>query len=173
MTGSELLIDGFGRIKQIVHGVVEGLGPDELSFRIEGRANSIAWLVWHLTRIQDDHIAHAGGTEQVWTSGRWMDRFALPFDVRDTGFRHSPEEVAAVRVRSAELLTGYHDAAHEQTVRFLDRLGDRDYERIVDESFDPPVSLGVRLVSVISDDLQHAGQAGFVRGLLERASRQG
>ena len=35
-------------------------------------------------------------------------------------------------------------------------------------SWDPPVTLGVQLVSVIADDLQHAGQAPFVRGILQR-----
>jgi hypothetical protein len=76
--------------------------------------------------------------------------------------------VAAVRVESGELLVGYHDAVHQQTTRYLERLSDADLDRIVDRSWDPPVSLGVRLVSVIADDLQHAGQAAFVRGILQR-----
>jgi hypothetical protein len=38
---------------------------------------------------------------------------------------------------------------------------------VVDASWDPPVTLGVRLVSVISDDLQHAGQAAYLRGMIE------
>ena len=73
-----------------------------------------------------------------------------------------------VQVASGDLLLGYHDAVHEQTIRYVERLTDADLSRIVDESWDPPVSLDVRLVSVISDDLQHAGQAAFVRGVAER-----
>jgi hypothetical protein len=38
----------------------------------------------------------------------------------------------------------------------------------VDDYWDPPVTLGVRLVSIISDDLQHVGQAAFIRGVIER-----
>jgi Protein of unknown function (DUF664) len=71
-------------------------------------------------------------------------------------------------VESGELLVGYHDAVHQQTIRYVERLGEADLARIVDRSWDPPVSLGVRLVSVIADDLQHAGQAAFVRGVVER-----
>jgi hypothetical protein len=167
VTPADLLIDAFGRVRHSVHDVVEGLTPEQLSLRLEDRANSIAWLVWHLTRIQDDHIADAAGTDQVWTSG-WSARFALPFDDSDTGYGHSPDEVSAVRVQSGKLLTGYHDAVFQQTRRFMKPLTETDLDRIIDESWDPPVSLGVRLVSVVADDLQHAGQAALVRGIVTR-----
>ena len=166
MTSAELLVDAFGRVRQVVHRVVGGLTPEQLAFRVDPEANSIAWLVWHLTRIQDDHVADVARTEQVWTAQGWVKRLGLPFDPRDTGYGHRPAEVAAVRVSSGELLVGYHDAVHTQTVRYVERLVDADLDRIVDRSWDPPVTLGVRLVSVIADDLQHAGQAAFVRGIL-------
>jgi hypothetical protein len=168
MTSADLLVDAFGRIRQVVHRVVDGLTPEQLAFRVDPEANSIAWLVWHLTRIQDDHLADAGQFEQVWTSQGWVERFGLPFHPRDTGYGHRADEVAAVRVESGELLVGYHDAVHQQTTGYVGRLGDADLARIVDRSWDPPVSLGVRLVSVVADDLQHAGQAAFVRGILQR-----
>lgn len=167
MSGADLLVDAFGRIRQIVRAVVDGLTPDQLSFRLNGEANSIGWLVWHLTRIQDDHVADAASIEQIWTSSGWADRFALPFHTSDTGYGHTSDEVAAVQVESGELLTGYHDAVYEQTIRYVQGVTDTDLARIIDESWDPPVSLGVRLVSIIADDLQHAGQAAFVRGIIE------
>jgi hypothetical protein len=168
MTSAELLVDAFGRIRGVVHRTVDGLTPEQLTFRLDPETNSIAWLVWHLTRIQDDHVAGVAGAEQVWTSQGWVERFGLPFDPRDTGYGHRADEVAAVRVDSGELLVGYYDAVHAHTVRYVERLGDADLARIVDRSWDPPVTLGVRLVSVIADDLQHAGQAAFVRGILQR-----
>jgi hypothetical protein len=167
MTGAELLVDAFGRVRGVVRRVVGGLTPEQLAFRVDPEANSIAWLVWHLTRIQDDHVADVARTEQVWTAQGWVERFGLPFDPRDTGYGHRPADVAAVRV-SGELLVGYHDAVHTQTVRYVERLVDADLDRVVDTNWDPPVTLGVRLVSVISDDLQHAGQAAFIRGILRR-----
>jgi hypothetical protein len=155
-------------VREVVHGVVDGLTPEDLSFRVAGEANSIAWLVWHLTRVQDDHLAAAFDVEQVWTARGWAERFALPLPVIDTGYGHRPQDVAAVTVASGELLLGYHDAVCAQTLAVLAPLSPADLERIVDERWDPPVSLGVRLVSVLSDDLQHAGQAAYVRGLLDR-----
>lgn len=168
MTIADVLNDAFGRIRGVVHRGVDGLTPEQLAFRVDAEANSIAWLVWHLTRIQDDHVAGVAGLPQVWIEGGWADRFGLPFSPTEIGYGQSSDEVAAVRVESAELLTAYHDAVYEQTIRYVSTLTDDDLPRIVDRSWDPPVTLGVRLVSVISDDLQHAGQAAFVRGLIER-----
>ena len=165
MTGADLLVDAFGRVRQSVHRVVEDLTPEQLAFRVDDGANSIAWLGWHLTRIQDDHVADAAGSTQVWHSG-WSGRFALPFDESDTGFGHSSEDVAAVRVESPALLTDYLDAVHERTVDYVSGLSDPDFDRIVDTRWDPPVTLAARLVSVVNDDMQHVGQAAFVRGVL-------
>lgn len=167
MNTSDLLVDSFGRIKEAVHDAVDGLTLEQLVFRIDPRANTIAWLVWHLTRIQDDHVAAVAETEQLWTTGGWYDRFKLPFDRRAHGYGQSPDEVAAVRVE-ADLLLAYYDAAHEQTTEYVQGLTDDDLDRVVDTRWKPPVTLGVRLVSVISDDLQHAGQAAFLRGVVER-----
>lgn len=168
MTSADLLVDGFGRIREVVYEAVTGLTPDQLAFQPAPGANSIAWLVWHLTRIQDDHVADVAHAEQVWTSGGWAERFGLPFDSRATGYGHRPDDVAAVRVESGELLTGYYDAVHQQTIRYVAGLTDDDLPRIVDKRWDPPVTLAVRLISVISDDLQHAGQAAYIRGMIER-----
>ncbi|MEV6643260.1 DUF664 domain-containing protein [Amycolatopsis sp. NPDC051371] len=168
MNVADLLVDGFGRVRENVHAAVEGLTAEQLRTRLDDGANSIAWLVWHLTRVQDDHVADVAGTEQVWTGQDWLSRFGLPFPAGDTGYGHRSADVEAVRVAEPELLTGYYDAVHEQTVRFVENLDERALDRIVDEAWDPPVSLGVRLVSVLDDDIQHAGQAMFVRGVLDR-----
>lgn len=164
---SELLVDGYGRVHDIVHRVLEGLSADDLAARPAERANSIAWLVWHLTRVQDHQIAEPMGAEERWSAEGWAERFALPFDRLATGYGQDPSEAGAVRP-SADLLRGYHDAVHAATVAFLAGLGDDDLDRVVDTRWDPPVTLGVRLVSILADDLQHAGQAAYVKGLLGR-----
>ncbi|REF36337.1 mycothiol transferase [Thermasporomyces composti] len=169
MRSADLLVDAFGRVRDAVVEVVDGLTPEQLAYRVDGRANSIAWLVWHLTRVQDDHVADVRGAEQVWLSGGWMERFDLPFDPMETGYGQTSDDVAAVRVDSGDLLVGYYEAVHDATVGYVRTLTDADLDRIVDEAWDPPVSLGVRLVSVIADDLQHVGQAAFIRGVLERS----
>jgi uncharacterized damage-inducible protein DinB len=165
MTSAELLADAFGRVREDVHRVVDGVSAEELGYRVNGSANSIAWLVWHLTRVQDDHVAEVAGLPQVWTEHGWSKRFDLPLDDADTGYGHTPDQVAKV-VATGELLTAYHDAVYQQTLDYVGTLTDDDLPRIVDQRWDPPVTLAVRLISVISDDLEHIGQAAFIRGLL-------
>lgn len=168
MTSAELLTDAYGRIREEVQGAVDGLTPEQLAYRVDGTANSIAWLVWHLTRVQDDHIADVAGFEQVYTAQGWAERFGFPFPPSAIGYGHSSADVDAVRVDSPDLLINYHEAVHAQTLRFLEGLKEEELGRVVDERWDPAVTLGVRLVSVVSDDLQHVGQAAFLRGVLER-----
>ncbi len=166
MSAADLLVDGFGRVRDIVHRVLDGLTEADLQYRVDPAANSICWQIWHLTRVQDDHVAAAGGLAQVWLSG-WETRFGLPLDPRDIGYGHSSDQVAAVTA-PASLLAGYHDATYEQTIAFLRTLTEDDMSRIVDRNWRPPVTMAVRLVSVLADDLEHVGQAAFIRGLIER-----
>jgi uncharacterized damage-inducible protein DinB len=166
VTSAELLTEAFDRVRGTVHRVVDGLTAEQLVVRLGEDANSIAWLVWHLTRIQDHHIADVTGLPQVWLEQGFAERFGLPLDPTDTGYGHTSADVAKVRVAKGESLTAYHDAVYQQTVDYVGTLTDADLPRVVDKSWDPPVTLAVRLISVISDNLQHVGQAAFVRGLL-------
>jgi hypothetical protein len=171
VTSAELLVDGFGRVKDAVHRAVDGLAPEQLAYRVDAEANSIAWLVWHLTRVQDDHVADVAGLPQVWTALGWAERFGLPLDRSATGYGHRSAEVALLAEASAQALVGYHDAVHAQTVRYVSALTDPDLPRVVDTRWNPPVTLGVRLISVLEDDLMHVGQAEFLNGLLRRRAR--
>ena len=168
MRSNELLLYAYGQIQETLRRAVAGLTPDELTSRIAPDANTVAWLAWHLARVQDDHVADVAGSEQVWTAGGWVTRFGLPFPAGATGYGFDSEQVAQVRVPSADLLLEYAKAVHERTAEFLRGLSDDDLDAVVDTRWDPPVTLGVRLVSVLSDDLQHVGQAAFLRGLLPR-----
>jgi len=53
----------------------------------------------------------------------------------------------------------------------LEGVTGTELDRIVDRRWDPPVTVGVRLVSVADDCLQHAGQAAYARGLLRLQGR--
>lgn len=169
MMTTAILTDAFARVLDAATDAVAGLSPEQLADRVDAHANSIGWLVWHLARVQDDHVAGAFGADQVWTSAGWAERFGLPFPDSDIGYGHTSDQVAEVRA-DAEQLTGYLSAVHAATLARLREVGDDELQRVVDDSYDPPVTLGVRLVSVLSDDLQHAGQAAFLRGVVERSA---
>ncbi|MGH8890846.1 MAG: mycothiol transferase [Acidothermaceae bacterium] len=168
MKTKDVIADGYGRVQTAVHGVVDDLKPDHLTYRIDPEANTIAWLIWHLARVQDDHVADVARADQVWITDGWFERFGLPFDRKVIGYGMSRDEVGAVKIDDPQLLLDYVDAVTARTLDHVAGLTDDDLDRVVDTRWDPPVTLGVRLVSVIEDDLQHVGQAAYVKGVAQR-----
>ncbi len=167
MDVAALLLELYGRIPPLAHEVVGGVEPSQLAMAPGPGANTIAWLVWHLTRVQDHHGAEILGDEQIWVRGDWAARFGLDPDPTDTGYGHNAEQVAGVRPVDADVLLGYLDAVDARTRAMLAELTPADLDRVVDRRWDPPVTLGVRLVSIADDGLQHVGQAAYIRGLLD------
>ena len=161
----DLLVDSFNRIRELVEEITDGLTEEDSVFGPAPEANTVGWLVWHLTRVQDDHVAGLAAVEQAWP--HWRERFGLPFSDWATGYGQSPEEVAAVRV-TGERLADYHADVHALTLRYLQPISADELARVVDTNWDPPVTVAVRLVSVLGDVLQHLGQAAYVRGLAGR-----
>jgi Protein of unknown function (DUF664) len=161
-----LLVELYGRIPPLARSAVWGLAPERLTAQPGPGRNTIAWLVWHLARVQDSHVAELTSDEQLWVTGEWAARLGLPADPHDTGYGHTAAQVAAVRPPDGEILLDYLGAVAARTDGFLAGLTAADLDRVVDQRWDPPVTLGVRLVSVADDCLQHAGQAAYVRGLL-------
>ena len=139
MKSNELLLDAFGRIHETVAAALAEVDNATLLRRPAGSGNSMAWLIWHLGRVEDAQVASAAGLDQVWTSQGFAARFDLPLSKRDTGYGHTSGQVDAVQA-SPELLLDYYDAVHRQTVEFLKTLGDDDFDRIVDTRWDPPVT---------------------------------
>jgi hypothetical protein len=161
-----LLLELFGRVQPLAADAVDGLDADQLAWAPSPEANSIAWLVWHLTRVQDHHVAELLGTDQLWVTGDWAGRCGLAPDASNTGYGHGPADVHAVRPEGPEVLLDYLAAVDARTREMLERIDDAALDDVVDRRWDPPVTRGVRLVSIADDCLQHAGQAAFVRGLL-------
>lgn len=164
METSELLTDAFGRIRELYVDLARDLTPHAAHHRPEGVGNSVVWLLWHTARVQDDHVAGLSEGTQAWHDG-WSHRFDLPFDHDDIGYGHTSEEVDAVRIEDLSTLVDYHEAVHRLTLHYLSGVDSRELGRVVDRRWDPPVTAGVRLVSLLGDCLQHLGQAGYVKGL--------
>jgi uncharacterized damage-inducible protein DinB len=163
----DLLIDGLGRVAESLKLALDGLSAEQLAFRPAEHANSIAWLAWHLTRVQDDHIAELAGRPQAWIEKGWHQRFGRPADPSDTGFGHGSQEVASIQPDGPAVLLEYHAAVHQRSVEYLQGISCDDLDRVVDTGWNPPVTAGVRLISVVDDCAQHVGQMAYVRGLIE------
>jgi hypothetical protein len=165
---NDLLLDLFSRVGETVHGAVHGLDPETLNTAPETGSNPVGWLVWHLTRVQDHHVAEVLDEQQIWVQDGWAKRFGLDPEPDNTGYDHDLDQVAAVRPENSDAVLDYYEAVAARTRTFLQTVSATDLDRIVDRRWDPPVTLGVRLVSIADDDIQHAGQAAYARGILER-----
>jgi hypothetical protein len=171
MDVGEALIEGFDRLTGLVRSATDGLTPEQLLWTPAPGANPVGWLVWHLTRVQDHHMAELLAADQVWVGGDWPGRFGLTADPDNTGYGHRAADVAAVKPEGVQALVEYYDTVAARTREFLGAIKPADLDRIVDTRWDPPVTLGVRLISILNDDTQHAGQAAYVRGLVKSAGR--
>ena len=166
MDVAPLLLELYGRIPPLAVTAVTGVEPALLLVRVTPDANPIAWLLWHTARVQDHHIAELIDQDQLWVAGDWANRMGLEPNPHNTGYGHTAEQVATIRPPDGQVLTDYLAAVSARTRTFLESLGSGDLDRVVDRRWNPPVTLGVRLVSVADDCLQHVGQAAYVRGLL-------
>lgn len=168
MEGGELISDALGRVNRILHRSLEGVSNEMLHQMPTPHSNHMAWLAWHLTRVHDDHLAALMGKPQLWNSEGWHAKFGRRADDMRLGQGDSLEEVAAFRVESASLLLAYHDAVCNSSLDYLKTLTPADMDVELNEpQYTPLPTVGVRLVSVVSDNTQHAGQVAYVRGLLE------
>src|SRR5688572_9039451 len=163
----DVVIDALGRVEEDVRRCLDGLSPEQLAFRPAEQANSIAWLAWHLARVQDDHVSDLAGLSQAWLDDGWHARFGKPADAGDVGFGDAADKVAAFQPSSASLLLDYYVAVHARSLSFLEGVQAADLDRELDEpQWETPVTVGVRLVSVVNDCTQHVGQMAYIRGLI-------
>ena len=167
MDVASLLLELYSRIPPLAHDAVEGVPLAKLTEPPAPGANPIAWLIWHCARVQDHHVSELLDANQIWTQRDWASRFGLDAEPHNTGYGHAPDDVAAVRPAEPAALLEYLDAVDRRTRTMLQTLTPTELDRIVDTRWDPPVTLGLRLVSIADDSLQHVGQAAYVRGLLQ------
>ncbi len=166
MEWNDLLSDGYGRVLEVLESALNGLTEDDLNWQPRPDCNSIGWLTWHLTRAQDDCIASLMGEEQLWTKDGWYAKFHGPQDTKDIGFGHSPQQVAEFKSPDTQTLLNYHRAVVERSKRYFLTLSKTDLDRELDEPWYQPLpTVGVRLISVLDDNLEHVGQVAYVRGL--------
>ncbi|MCA0155102.1 DinB family protein [Tsukamurella sp. M9C] len=162
----DLLIDAFARIREHVEDVTEGLDPDIANRRIVPDANTIAWLVWHSARVIDAQLAPIAGVPEVWTANDWYGRFGLDLPPESTGYGHTRAEAAEVHGSDA-LLVGYFRDVDAMATRYLAGVTPDELARVVDDAWDPPVTVAVRLVSIVDDCAQHLGAAAYLKGALQ------
>ncbi|PFG31637.1 mycothiol transferase [Paramicrobacterium agarici] len=164
MNARDILIDAAGRPREAARSLSRRLTPEALNAHPGGHDNSIAWLLWHTGREIDAQTASLTGSEQVWYVGDYARRTGLGDAGAEVGYGHTSEQARAIRTDAAEVLVEYISEATDALVTYLRGLSDDDLSDVIDENWDPPVTRGVRLMSIIDDAAQHVGQAAYAAG---------
>ena len=131
----------------------------------------MAWLLWHVARQMDGQASRLSGKEPVWTAQGFRDRFDLGpvADEEGMGWQHTPEQARSIIVTDPALLLEHLEAATDALLDYIGTLQDDDLDELVEEiadgSGDAPMTRAKRLVDVITDPVQHLGQAAHVLGM--------
>ena len=174
MEWRELVVDGFDRLPELVEEALAGVRTADLDRPPQPGANPLGWTVWHLTRVEDAQIADLMGEPDLWTRDGWHAKFNRPPDHDDSGYGHTAAQVRAFRSPSAKVQLDYLRATTDRTKQYLASLSPADLDRELDESwYTPRPTVGVRIVSIVADCHQHAGEAAYIRGLLKARARAG
>ena len=168
MNWKDLMTDGFSRVPEFLENVLKGLNQEDLDWMPRADSNSIGWLIWHLTRQQDAQIAYLMGKEQLWTEDGWHARFNRDANLKDIGFGHTPEQVAAFQSPDIPTFLGYLRATVERTIQFLSDLSEEDLDRELNEpQYNPLPKVGVRLISILDDSVQSRACLRSARGMVQ------
>ena len=166
METHEMLSGAYAGILRVLEFTLEGLSVEDINWQPKPDCNSIGWLAWHLTRWQDVQISSFMGEEQLWIKEGWHKKFNRPADPKDTGGRMTPADLAKFKAPDVATLLGYHKAVLARSQKFFPTLKKADLDKIVEGTpFPKPPTRGMMLLRVLSDGLQHAGQASYVRGM--------
>lgn len=161
---NEFTADALERVHVFMALAFDDLTQEQLWYRPAPEANSIAWVGWHLTRGLDRRVSDMDRGEQTWIEGRWFDKFGLPPNPTDYGIGHTKEQVDTVRPPDCATILGYYDAVYQRALAFLASPEADDHDRVLEDSGN---TVAVEMVGMVAGNLQHIGQVGYIRGLIE------
>ena len=148
---------------------VSDLTPEEWNHTIEGRGNSIAFLVWHCARTEDNILRFIlQGRSTIWAEGHWHERLNLPPRVQGTGM--ATEEARSFHISDLALFMQYVNEVWREYESYLAGITDggaalSERNVTVKPLGDMPAILAIGQVC-ISHCFIHLGEISLLRGTL-------
>jgi len=163
-TFKEAIQSGLEEYLQELKRVIEGLTSAEIRWQPTLHTNHIAWLVWHMARVEDVWVSRLRRRPAVWQADGWADRFHM--DPTSSGAGQTMEDVRAMPEIPLADLMAYFDAVRAVTRDYLDQATDADLSQ---EYPHPRLGLrtGIWIVGhLLVEESQHVGQVALLRGMM-------
>lgn len=168
MNAITILHNAATRPAEAAQGLRSSLSSEVLNAHLGGHDNSVAWLLWHTGREIDIQTADLAGTSEVWSRDGYAERTGIGAPGDGVGLGHTPGDAREICSDHGDALVDYVAAATDALLAYISTLTDADLDEVIDENWDPPVTRGVRLISIIDDAAQHVGQAAYAVGALSQ-----
>ena len=161
----EAIRSGLEEYLQALKRGIEGLTPTEARWQPSAQSNYIAWLVWHMARVEDRWVnTYLRGTTEVWIAKGWVDRFKM--DPESHGFGQTIEEVRALPEIPLSDLIAYFDAVRVTTRRYLDQATEEDLSREYSHPRQGKITGSWIVGHLLVEESQHTGQVALIRGMI-------
>jgi hypothetical protein len=147
---------------------LRGVTLEQILWRPAEESNPMAWLAWHIARMQDFRSSHLLGRDQIWVEDGLHERFGLPADPANTGRGNNNAEVSALQPESVEVVATYCAVASGRVREYVGSLRAGAEDDIIDSPDGGRTPLGEVLNRFIHGGVAHVGQLMYVRGLIER-----
>ena len=151
---------------EMIDAALEGLDESAMARQPTDQCNSVAWILWHLTRVTDMFIhTRLRDLTQVWVSEGWHEKFRMPADEEDRGVGWSASDVAQWRAPAKEVQLAYYEAVKNHAREFLANITTEELEReIVINPVPEPRTVAVCMGQMVWDTVAHGGQIAYLRG---------
>ena len=164
---NEFIADALEKEQELLAEALDGLTPEELTWRAGPEANPIGWILWHMLRVEDMWFQFFIQRKlEIWERDGWNEKFGLP--TRDNGFGHTQEQVAQFPALDLAELLRYGAAVRAGTLEYLQNLTADDYA-VVPREQRPEMSVGAICRQIVGELYQHQGHIAYLRGLLRAA----
>jgi len=158
----QFIIQSLGENTEYVMRAVKDLTTVELAYRPAPHSNSIAFLCWHVTRVEDLWISRLTGRKHLYETAGWYQKFGTAAE--DFGFGYGVAELDAYKAPPMEVVMGYAMAVRQQTVDYIKGL-DLDTLDEVKDFGHRQASIGWALAHLVDEVGEHSGQIGYLRGI--------
>ena len=166
MKGAKILSDMLEMSDSLVRRALEGLTDADLIKRPSDQDNTIGWLMWHKTRVEDIAFADASGEEQFWISDKWHEKFGMEPNPGQMGFRGFARTSDEPRVQERKTFSATPTPFGRARLRCWRASRPRTSTRKSPPRWARPSKSGTTSGRVAADNIQHGGQICYLRGFI-------